>query len=67
MTAVFGESDRPLALLCQAAEVRESIAVPEELPFWESTGAPVIKYRERTIRRCVPEPPWAFGDNVVNA
>jgi L-arabinokinase len=34
MTAVFGEPDRLLALLCQPAELLENVAVPEGLSFW---------------------------------
>ena len=34
MTAVFGERDRLLALLCQPAELREAIPIPAEIAFW---------------------------------
>jgi L-arabinokinase len=34
MTAVFGEHDRLLALLCQPAELREAIPIPAEIAFW---------------------------------
>jgi L-arabinokinase len=34
MTAVCGEQDRLLALLCQPAELRSSVAIPEDLAFF---------------------------------
>jgi len=34
MTAVFGERDRLLALLCQPAELRAPIPIPAEIEFW---------------------------------
>ena len=34
MTAVCGEANRLLSLLCQPAEVREMILIPEEIVFW---------------------------------
>jgi len=34
MTSVCGEANRLLALLCQPAELREMIAIPEEMAFW---------------------------------
>lgn len=34
MTAVFGERDRLLALLCQPAELREGIPIPADITFW---------------------------------
>jgi L-arabinokinase len=34
MTAVFGERDRLLALLCQPAEVQGHVAIPRALAFW---------------------------------
>lgn len=34
MTAVFGERDRLLALLCQPAELRGDIPIPAEIAFW---------------------------------
>ena len=34
MTAVFGERDRLLALLCQPAELKNMIALPPQLKFW---------------------------------
>ncbi len=34
MTAVFGERNRLLALLCQPAEIRANVTIPEELAFW---------------------------------
>ena len=34
MSSVYGEANRFLALLCQPAEVQETVAVPEELAFW---------------------------------
>jgi L-arabinokinase len=34
MTAVFGEPNRLLALLCQPAEIRANVAIPEGLSFW---------------------------------
>ena len=34
MTAVFGEEDRLLALLCQPAEIRGNVEIPSELSFW---------------------------------
>ncbi|HSF20035.1 MAG TPA: GHMP kinase [Vicinamibacteria bacterium] len=33
-TAVFGDKDRLLALLCQPAEIQGSLAIPEGLAFW---------------------------------
>jgi galactokinase len=34
MTAVFGESDRLLALLCQPAEIKELLPLPEQIALW---------------------------------
>jgi L-arabinokinase len=34
MTAVFGENDRLLALLCQPAEIEGNLPIPEELAFF---------------------------------
>ena len=34
MTAVFGERDRLLALLCQPAEIKNIIALPPQLKLW---------------------------------
>jgi L-arabinokinase len=34
MTAVFGERDRLLALLCQPAEIKNMIALPPQLKLW---------------------------------
>jgi galactokinase len=34
MTSVCGEANRLLALLCQPAELREMIAIPEDMAFW---------------------------------
>jgi len=34
MTAVFGEKDRLLALLCQPAEIQGNVEIPPELAFW---------------------------------
>jgi galactokinase len=34
MTVVCGEENRLLALLCQPAEIRDSIKIPDELGFW---------------------------------
>jgi L-arabinokinase len=34
MTAVFGERDRLLLLLCQPAELKRTIAVPQQLRLW---------------------------------
>lgn len=34
MTAVFGEKDRLLALLCQPAEIQANVEIPSELAFW---------------------------------
>jgi L-arabinokinase len=34
MTAVFGEEDRLLALLCQPAEIQANVEIPSELAFW---------------------------------
>lgn len=34
MTAVFGERDRLLALLCQPAEIKDMIALPPQLKLW---------------------------------
>lgn len=34
MTSVCGEANRLLALLCQPAELREMIAIPDEIAFW---------------------------------
>lgn len=34
MTAVFGERDRLLALLCQPAEIKNVIALPPQLKLW---------------------------------
>ena len=34
MTAVFGERDRLLALLCQPAELKNMIALPSQLKLW---------------------------------
>jgi L-arabinokinase len=34
MTAVFGEQDRLLALLCQPAEIEGNLSIPEELAFF---------------------------------
>lgn len=34
MTAVFGERDRLLALLCQPAEIKNKIALPPQLKLW---------------------------------
>jgi galactokinase len=34
MTSVCGEENRLLALLCQPAELREMIAIPDEMVFW---------------------------------
>jgi L-arabinokinase len=34
MTAVFGEENRLLALLCQPAEIRGNVEIPPELSFW---------------------------------
>jgi L-arabinokinase len=34
MTSVFGEANRLFALLCQPAEIRSSVAIPEPLAFW---------------------------------
>jgi L-arabinokinase len=34
MTAVFGEENRLLALLCQPAEIRGNLEIPSELSFW---------------------------------
>jgi L-arabinokinase len=34
MTSVCGEANRLLALLCQPAELRQSISIPDEIKFW---------------------------------
>ena len=34
MTAVFGEENRLMALLCQPAELQESVAIPDEISLW---------------------------------
>ncbi len=34
MTAVFGEENRLLALLCQPAEIQANVEIPSELAFW---------------------------------
>jgi galactokinase len=34
MTSVCGEANRLLALVCQPAELREMIAIPDEMAFW---------------------------------
>jgi L-arabinokinase len=34
MTAVFGEEDRLLALLCQPAEIQGNVEIPRGLAFW---------------------------------
>jgi galactokinase len=34
MTAACGEANRLLPMLCQPAEVREMISIPEEIAFW---------------------------------
>jgi L-arabinokinase len=34
MTAVFGEENRLLALVCQPAEIEGSVEIPEDLSFW---------------------------------
>jgi len=34
MTAVCGETNRLLALLCQPAELQASVSIPEEIGFW---------------------------------
>ena len=34
MTVVCGESNRLMAMLCQPAELREMVAIPEEISFW---------------------------------
>ncbi len=34
MTAVFGEEDRLLALLCQPAEIRGNVEIPQSSRFW---------------------------------
>jgi L-arabinokinase len=34
MTVACGQEERLLALLCQPAELQESVAIPEEIAFW---------------------------------
>jgi L-arabinokinase len=34
MTAVFGEKDRLLALLCQPAKIQANVEIPSEFAFW---------------------------------
>ncbi len=34
MTALFGEKDRLLVLLCQPAEIQGNVEIPRELAFW---------------------------------
>jgi galactokinase len=34
MTAICGETNRLVALLCQPAELRESVPIPPEISFW---------------------------------
>lgn len=34
MTAVCGEKNRLISLLCQPAELKETVEIPEELAFW---------------------------------